>query len=103
MIQILEQKMLTLIIYWCVIYKLRYSIKARGWAFVTGYGFLSFAKSMAKNLSKSFSGKCFQKLLDHAKQSATDTLKTILKRAIQKAAETGDLISYKIASKITNT
>ena len=101
MIQILEQKMLTLIIYWCVIYKLRYSIKA--WVFVTGYGFLSFAKSMAKNLSKSFSGKCFQKLLDHAKQSATDTLKTILKRAIQKAAETGDLISYKIASKITNT
>ena len=103
MIQILEQKMLTLIIYWCVIYKLRYSIKARGWVFVTGYGFLSFAKSMAKNLSKSFSGKCFQKLLDHAKQSATDTLKTILKRAIQKAAETGDLISYKSASKITNT
>ena len=42
--------MLTLIIYWCVIYKLRYLIKARGWVFVTGYGFLYFAKSMGKNL-----------------------------------------------------
>ena len=42
-----------------------------------------------------------QKLLDHAKQSATDVFKTASKRAIQKTAEaTGDLIGNKIASKI---
>ena len=41
-------------------------------------------------------------LLDHAKQSATDALKTALNRAIQKTAETaGDLIGNKIAEKIT--
>ena len=34
-----------------------------------------------------------QKILNHAKQSATDELKTASKRAIQKTAETtGDLI-----------
>ena len=56
--------------------------------FVKGYGFLSFAKNMGKNIdkniSKSLSGKYSQKLLDHAKQSATDALKTASKRAIQK-------------------
>ena len=41
-------------------------------------------------------------LLDHAKQSATDALKTASSRAIQKAGETtGDLIGNKIAEKIT--
>ena len=34
---------------------------------------------MSKNLSRQYS----QKLLDHAKQSATDALKTASKRAIQ--------------------
>ena len=34
---------------------------------------------MSKNLSSKYS----QKLLDHAKQSATDALKTASKRAIQ--------------------
>ena len=43
-----------------------------------------------------------QKVLDHAKQYATDALKTASKRPIQKTAEaTGDLISNKIANKIT--
>ena len=38
------------------------------------------------------SGKYNQKLLDHAKQSATDVFKTASKRAIQKTAgATGDL------------
>ena len=42
-----------------------------------------------------------QKLLDHAKQSATDVLKTASKSAIQKTAEaTGDLFGNKIANKI---
>ena len=48
------------------------------------------------------SGKYSQKHLDHTKISATDALKTVTKRAIQKLAEaTGDLIGNKIAVKIT--
>ena len=43
-----------------------------------------------------------QKLIDHAKISATDALKTSLKRVIQKTAEgTGDLIVNKIANSST--
>ena len=41
-----------------------------------------------------------QKHLDHAKKSATDTLKTTSKRAIQKTESTCDLISNKITDKI---
>ena len=56
--------------------------------------------NISKNISKNLSGKYSQgmlamrqKLLDHAKQSATDAFKTASKRAIQKTAEaTGDLI-----------
>ena len=48
------------------------------------------------------SGKYSQKLLDHAKQSATDAFKTASKRAIYKTAEAaGYLIGDKIADKIT--
>ena len=44
-----------------------------------------------------------KKLLDNAKKSATDAIKTASKRAIQKAAEaTGDLICNKIADEITS-
>ena len=44
-----------------------------------------------------------KKLLDSAKKSKTDAIKTASKRAIQKAAEaTGDLIGNKIADKITS-
>ena len=54
-------------------------------------------KNIDKNISKGLSGKYSQKLLDHAKQSATDALKTSSKRFIQKTAEaTGDLIANKI-------
>ena len=43
-----------------------------------------------------------QNLLDRAKRSGTDAFKTASKIAIQKTAEgTGDLISNKIANKIT--
>ena len=42
------------------------------------------------------------KLLDHAKQSATDAFKTASKIAIQKTTEaTGDFIWNKIANRIT--
>ena len=44
-----------------------------------------------------------KKLVDAAKKSATDAVKTASKRAIQKTAEaTGDLIGNKIADKITS-
>ena len=67
--------------------------------YVKGYGVLSFAKNMGKILSNKYG----QKLLDSAKKSATDAIKTASKRAIQKTAEaTGDLIDNNIADKITS-
>ena len=49
------------------------------------------------------SNKYGQKLVDTAKKSATDVLKIAGKRAIQKTAETaGDLVSNKIADRITS-
>ena len=60
---------------------------------------MSFAKNMGKNLSNKYG----QKLLDSAKKSTTDAIKTASKRAIQKTAEaTGDLIGNKTADKITS-
>ena len=60
-----------------------YSFQPRDQIFVKGYRFLSFAENMVKNigknLSKNLSGKYTQKLLDHAKQSATDAVKTTSK------------------------
>ena len=35
----------------------RYSIKPRDRIFVKGYGFLSFAKNIGKNISKNLTGK----------------------------------------------
>ena len=56
-----------------------------------------------KNMSKTLSNKCSQELLDSAKQSTTDVMKTASKRAIHKTADaTGDLIGNKIADKITS-
>ena len=63
--------------------------------FVKGYWFFIFAKNMGKNIYKNISenvrGKyspdmlaTCQKLLDHAKQSATNMFKTASKRAIQR-------------------
>ena len=54
-------------------------------------------------MGKSLSNKYGQKLLDCAKKSTADAIKTASKRAIQKTAEaTGDLIGNKIADKITS-
>ena len=53
-----------------------YSIEPR--IYVKGYGFLSFAKNMGKKLSNKYS----QKLIDSAKKSTTDAIKTASKRAI---------------------
>ena len=48
----------------------RYSVEPRDWAFVKGYGFLSFAENMGKNIgkniSKSLSGKHNKKPIYHA-------------------------------------
>ena len=80
------------------IIKLKYSTEPRDRIYVKCYGFLSFAKNMGKSLSNKYG----QKLLDSAKKSTTDAIKTASKRAIQKTAEaTGDLIGNKIAGKIT--
>ena len=81
------------------IIKMRYSIEPRDRIYVKGYGFLSFAKNMGKNLSNKYS----QKLLDNAKKFPTDPIKTASKRAIQKTAEAnGDFIGNKIADKTTS-
>ena len=54
-------------------------------------------------MGKSLSIKYGQKLLDSAKTSTTDAIKTDSKRVIQKTAEaTGDVIGNKIADKITS-
>ena len=56
---------------------------------------------LQKKMGISLSNKYGKKLLDSAKKSTTDAIKTASKRAIQKTAEaTGDLIGNKIADKI---
>ena len=47
----------------------------------------NIGENVSKNRKKNLVGKYSQKLLDQAKQSATDTLKTSSKRIIQKTAE----------------
>ena len=78
---------------------MRYSIEPIDRIYVKGYGFLFFAKNMGESLSN----KHGQKLLDSAKKSTTDAMKTASKRVIQKTAEaTGDLIGNKIADKMSS-
>ena len=56
---------------------------------------MSFARSMSNKYGK--------KLVDTAKKSATDAIKTASKRAIQKTAEaTSDLVGNKTAEKKTS-
>ena len=85
---------------------MRYSIEPRDRIYVKDYGFLFFPKNMGRHANKiaeSLSHKYDQKLLDSAKKSTTDVIKTASKTAIQKTAEaTGDLIGNKIPNKITS-
>ena len=60
--------------------KMRYSFKPKDRVHVKGYGFLSFAKNMGKSVSSKYG----QKLLENAKKSTTEAIKTASKRAIQK-------------------
>ena len=74
---------------------MRYSLEPRDRVYIKGYGFMSFARSMSNKYGK--------KLVDTAKKSATDAIKTASKRAIQKTAEAiGDLVGNKITDKITS-
>ena len=60
---------------------------------------MSFARNMGKNLNNKYG----QNVLDSAKKSTTDAIKTQSKRAIQKTAEaTGALIGNKTADKVTS-
>ena len=58
---------------------MRYSIEPRDRIYVKGYRFLSFAKNMGKSLSNKYG----QKLLNSAKISTTDAIKTASKREIR--------------------
>ena len=78
---------------------MRYLVQPRDRIYVKGYGFLYFAKNMGKSLSNKYG----EKLLDSAKKSTTNAIKTASKRAIKKKAEaTGVLIGNKIADEITS-
>ena len=78
---------------------MKYSTEPRNRIYVKGYGFLSFAKYMGKNLSSKYG----QKLLDTTKKPGTDALKTASKRVLRKTTETtGDLVGNKTADKITS-
>ena len=85
---------------------MRYSIEPRERTYVKGYGFLSFARSMgthATKVAKNLNNKYGQKLVITAKKSATDALKIVVKRAIQKTAEaSGDLGGNFVADKTTS-
>ena len=80
-----------------IIIKIRYPLEPKDQIYVRDYGFLSFAKNFVKNLS----GKYGEILLDNAKKSTKDALKTTSKRAAQKTAEaTGDLFVIKLLIKL---
>ena len=85
---------------------MRYLVQPWDRMFVKSYRFLFYAKHMDKTIgkiiSKTFSGRYSQNFLDFSKQSAADALKISSKSEIQKMGKiTGDLISHKIAIKIT--
>ena len=72
------------------IIKRRYSTEHRDRIYVKGYGFLSFAKNMcthATRVAENLRNKYGQKLLDSAKKSTMDAIKTASKRAVHKTAE----------------
>ena len=57
---------------------------------VLGYGFSSFAKNIGKNISNKYSRKLIDRTIKSgATKVATDAIRISLKRAIQKAAESG--------------
>ena len=82
---------------------IRYSVQPRD----KGYWYFSFVKNMGKNIgkniSKNLSGRYTEKLLDHTKQSATESFKIAPKRVNQKTAgATGYLIVDKTSYRSTS-
>ena len=74
-----------------------YSIRPRERRHAKGYGFLSFAKNIgthAAKVAKNMSNKYSQKLVDTAKKSATDAIKTASKRAFQKNSRSNGRFSW---------
>ena len=69
---------------------MRYSLEPRESRYVTGYGFMSFARN--------FNDKYGKSLMDASKTFAKTAGKKILKETTK---ATGDLIGNKIADKIT--
>ena len=59
---------------------MRYSLELRDRIYVKGYGFMSLAKNIGKNLSNKYS----KKILNTPRKSATDAIKTASQRAIKK-------------------
>ena len=52
------------------------------------------SKNIGKDISKTWSGKYGQKLLDPAKQSATDLIKTVSKAAIQQSSKSNQWFNW---------
>ena len=78
---------------------MRYSTEPRDRIYVKGYGFLSFAKNMGKNLSNKYG----QKRLDSAKKIYNRCNKNCSKKSNSKNSRSNcDLIGNKIADKITS-
>ena len=74
---------------------MRYSVEPKFRKYVTGYGFLSFAKKCDDKYGKKF--------IDTATKTGIDVAKATSKRILQKTAEAkGDLIGNKIGDKITS-
>ena len=74
---------------------MRYWLEPRDRIYVKEYGFISFARSMSNKYGK--------KIVDAARKSATDAVKTASKRKIQKTVEAiGGLIGNKIADKLSS-
>ena len=78
---------------------MRYSIEPRGRIYVKGYGFLSFAINMGKNLSNKYS----KKIIDAAKEICNGCNKNSITTTNSKNCRaTGDLVGNKIVDKITS-
>ena len=75
--------------------KLKYSTEPKFRKYVKGFSFLSFVRNIGDKYGKN--------LFDTATKTGIDDAKTASKGVVQKTAEaTGDLISNKIADKITS-
>ena len=74
-----------------------HSVYARDWIFLKRCGFLTFAKNIAKNVSKCLSSKYNEKLRHCTKKSALDACKTALRRAVQKSRNDWLLVKSKLS------